>query len=119
MKEAYSNVVTTVDLNNMQLKALQQQTQQSHRHVTAMHGNQTHNQHMPSGISAVTQHAANLSWKTLPERDEWGHFKPRVAPTLPTSGMNTLGTDSDFQLLSDLEPQSPPDVASTRGLLPS
>ena len=74
---------------------------------------------MPSSISAVTQHAANLSQKTLPERDERGRFKPRITPTLPTSGTNTPGTDSDFQLLSELELQSPPDITSTRGLPPS
>ncbi|KIM58952.1 hypothetical protein SCLCIDRAFT_27663 [Scleroderma citrinum Foug A] len=84
-----------------------------------MHSNQMHDQCMPSSISAVTQHAANLSWKTLPERDEWGCFKPRIVPTLPTSGTNTPDTDSNFQLLSELEPQSPPDVASTGGLPPS
>ena len=84
-----------------------------------MHGNWMHDQRVPSSISAVTQYAANLSRKTLPERDEWGCFKPRIAPTLPTSGMNTPDTDSNFQLLSELEPQSPPDIASTGGLPPS
>jgi len=37
----------------------------------------------------------------------------------PHTGTNTLGTDSNFQLLSDQEPQSPQDVALTRPLPPS
>ena len=113
---AYPNVVTRADPNHTQLQPSAQQSQQS----TATRSNRMHNLHMHGSISVVErnrQKAANLSRRRLPERDGRGRFIAKTST--PHTGTNTPGTNSDFQLLSDQEPQSPQDVASTRPLPPS
>ena len=76
-----------------------------------------HDLHVHGSISIVErnrQKAANLSCRRLPERDGRGCFIAKTSA--PHTGTNTLGTDSNFQLLSDQEPQSQKDVALTRPL---
>ena len=111
--------MTRADSNYTQSQLSAQQSQQP----AAISSNQTHDLHVHSSISAVKQNprttkkTVKLSRRRLPERDGRGRFIAKTSAL--HTGTNTPGTDSDFQLLSDQELQSPQDVASTRPLPPS